>query len=156
MLKAITMQAVMFLIWGGIYASIADTQRDYPSIFQAWNGIENRPDVDELHRLAQHDLAFAHPYTLLRVVWNISKAQPYSGLATALNPSQLGTARQRKQELLSLNPNLLLLVEIRYRTQDMCRAKTKQMWKTGGRSVISRQSPRIGSKITTANLLSGG
>lgn len=114
--KAITMQSVLLLlIFGGIYASIADTQRDYPSIFQAWNGIENRPDLDELHRLAQHDLAFAHPYTLLRVVWNISEARPYSGLATVLNPSQLDAARQRKQELLSLNPNLLLLVEIRYR-----------------------------------------
>jgi len=114
------MQAVMLffifrLVLGGMYASIADTQRGYPSIFQAWNGIENSPDVDELHRLARHDLAFAHPYTLLRVIWNISEAQPYSGLATALNPSQLRTARQRKQELLSLNPNLLLLVEIRYR-----------------------------------------
>ena len=116
MLKAMTIQAVMLLlIFGGISASIANTQRDYPSIFQAWNGIENRPDVDELHRLAQHDLAFAHPYTLLRIAWDISEAQPYSGLATALNPSQLDAARQRKQELLSLNPNLLLFVEIRYR-----------------------------------------
>ncbi len=116
MLKAITMQSVMLLLaFGGTYTSIADIQRGYPSIFQAWNDIENRPDLDELQRLAQHDLAFAHPYTLLRVVWDISEAQPYSGLATALNPSQLEAARERKQELLSLNPNLLLLVEIRYR-----------------------------------------
>ena len=116
MLKAMIVQSVMFLlIFGSIYASMADTQRRYPSIFQAWSGIENRPDIDELHRLAQHDLAFAHPYTLLSIVWDISEAQPYVGLATALNPSQLNTARQRKQELLSLNPNLLLLVEIRCR-----------------------------------------
>ena len=116
MLKAMIVQSVMLLlIFGSVYASIADTQRRYPSIFQAWSGIENRPDIDELHRLAQHDLAFAHPYTLLRIVWDISEEQPYTGLATALNPSQLNTARQRKQELLSLNPNLLLLVEIRCR-----------------------------------------
>ena len=119
MRKAISVQSVMLLLIfsaiGAIKVNAADTQRNYPSIFQAWNGIENRPDVDELHRLAQHDLAFAHPYTLLRVAWDISEAQPYSGLATALNPSPLDTARQRKQELLSLNPNLLLLVEIRYR-----------------------------------------
>ncbi len=119
MQKAISVQSVMlpliFSAIGAIKVNAADAQRNYPSIFQAWNGIENRPDVDELHRLTQHDLAFAHPYTLLRVAWDISEAQPYSGLATALNPSQLDTARQRKQELLSLNPNLLLLVEIRYR-----------------------------------------
>ena len=114
--KAITTQFVLLLLtFGAITASGEDAKRGYPSIFQAWNGIENRPDTDELHRLAQHDLAFAHPYTLLRITWNISEAQPYSGLATALNPSQLKTARDRKQELRSLNPNLLLLVEIRYR-----------------------------------------
>lgn len=119
MLKAITVQSVMLLLIftaiGAKKINAADAQRNYPSIFQAWNGIENRPDVGELHRLAQHDLAFAHPYTLLRIVWDISEAQPYSGLATALNPSQLDAARQRKQELLSLNPNFLMLVEIRYR-----------------------------------------
>ena len=119
MLKAITVQSVMLLLIfgaiGAIKVKAADAQRNYPSIFQAWNGIENKPDADELHRLVQHDLAFAHPYTLLKVTWDISEAQPYPGLATALNPSQLDAARQRKQELLSLNPNLLLLVEIRYR-----------------------------------------
>ena len=102
-------------VWITITAYAEDIQRNYPSIFQAWNGIENRPDEDELHHLVRHDFAFAHPYTLLRIAWNISEEQPYSGLATDLLPSQLNTARQRKQELLSLNPNLLLLVEIRYR-----------------------------------------
>ena len=114
--KMITVQSLTLLLtFGVIQANVAETRRSYPSIFQAWNGIENRPDTDELHRLAQHDLAFAHPYTLLKITWNISESQPYSGLATHLNPSQLETARQRKQALLSLNPNLLLLVEIRYR-----------------------------------------
>ncbi|MCY3741226.1 MAG: putative glycoside hydrolase [Candidatus Poribacteria bacterium] len=116
MLKTITIQSLMLLfVFGVIKANAADARRSYPSIFQAWSGIENRPDTDELHRLAQHDLAFAHPYALLRVAWDISEEQPYSGLATALSPSQLDTARQRKQQLLSLNPNLLLLVEIRCR-----------------------------------------
>ena len=116
MLKIITVQSLtLLLVFGVIKANIADARRSYPSIFQAWNGIENRPDTDELHRLAEHDLAFAHPYALLKIAWNISEAQPYSGLATDLLPSQLDTARERKQELLSLNPNLLLLVELRYR-----------------------------------------
>ena len=106
---------ILLLIFGTSITNTADAQRNYPSIFQAWNGIENRPDEDELYRLARHDLAFAHPYTLLRIAWNISAEQPYSGLATDLLPSQLNTARQRKRELLSLNPNLLLLVELRYR-----------------------------------------
>ncbi len=102
----------------GVITAIAYSQggeRNYPSIFQAWSGIENRPDEDERHRLARHDLASAHPYTLLRIAWHISEAQPYSGLATDLDPSQLDRARQRKREPLSLNPQLLLLVELRYR-----------------------------------------
>ena len=106
---------IILLILCAITADAENAQRNYPSIFQAWNGTENQEDIDELHRLAQHDFAFAHPYTLLRIAWNISEEQPYSGLATDLNPSQLNTARQRKQKLLALNPNLLLLVEIRYR-----------------------------------------
>lgn len=89
--------------------------RNHPSIFQAWNGIENRPNENELHRLARHDLIFHDPYSLLRVPWNISEQQPYSGIATGLNPNQLSTAREIKEKLLSLNPHLLLLVEIRYR-----------------------------------------
>ncbi|MDE0683878.1 MAG: putative glycoside hydrolase [Candidatus Poribacteria bacterium] len=116
MLKTVMVQSLMLLfVFGVIKANTADARRSYPSIFQAWSGIENRPDIDELHRLAQHDLVFAHPYALLRVAWDVSEEQPYSGLATALSPSQLDTARQRKQQLLSLNPNLLLLVEIRCR-----------------------------------------
>ena len=126
---------IVLLIWITITAYAEDIQRNYPSIFQAWNGIENRPDEDELHRLARHDLAFAHPYTLLRIAWNISEEQPYSGLATDLLPSQLNTARQRKQELLSLNPNLLLLVEIRYRDARYLsrqnEAHVKNWWEVG-------------------------
>ena len=115
---------ILLFILGTIASNIADAQkspkkkrymRNYPSIFQAWNGIENRPDEDELHRLARHDLIFHDPYSLLRIPWNISEQQPYQGMATGLNPDQLDTARQRKQQLLSLNPDLLLLVEIRCR-----------------------------------------
>ena len=116
----------LMLVFGlGIIASnIADAQRDpqakkhmrnYPSIFQAWNAIENRPNEGELHRLARHDLIFHDPYSLLRISWNTSEQQPYQGLATDVNPNQLDVARRRKEELLSLNPHLLLLVEIRCR-----------------------------------------
>ena len=81
--------------------------RSYPSIFQAWNGIENRPHEDNASRLARHDLIFAHPYSLLAVGWNISKTQPYQGIATKMNAEQLGIASQRKQQLLSRNLSLI-------------------------------------------------
>lgn len=115
---------MLFLIFGIIASNIGNAQRNaqakkymrnYPSIFQAWNAIENRPNEGELHRLARHDLIFHDPYSLLRIPWNTSEQKPYQGLATDLNPNQLNVARQRKEELLSLNPHLLLLVEIRCR-----------------------------------------
>ena len=83
MLKTTVPYLILLLVFSAIKANVADARRSYPSIFQAWSGIENRPDTDELHQLAEHDLAFAHPYTLLRIAWNISEAQPYSGLANA-------------------------------------------------------------------------
>lgn len=130
-----TKYLILLLILGAITAKADDAQRNHPSIFQAWNGIENRHDEDELHRLARHDLAFAHPYTLLRISWNISEAQPYSGLATDLNPRQLNIARQRQKELSSLNPHILLLVEIRYRdAKHLSRqneAHVKNWWEVG-------------------------
>ena len=115
---------MLFFLLGIIASNIGNAQkspqakrymRNYPSIFQAWNAIENRPDEGELHRLARHDLIFHDPYSLLRIPWNISEQQPYQGIATGLNPNQLNVARERKEELLSLNPHLLLLVEIRCR-----------------------------------------
>ena len=109
--------------------------RSYPSIFQAWNGIENSSDADELHLLARHNLAFADPYTLLRITWNISEQQPYAGLTTDLNSDQLSAARERKQELLSLNPHLLLLVEIRCRDAKYLskrnEAQVENWWEVG-------------------------
>ena len=105
MVKIITIQSVMlFLIFGVIKASFADDRRGYPSIFQAWNGIENRPDTDELHRLAQHDLAFAHPYTLLSIAWDISEGQPYSGLATAVESESTRCSTPKKAETSILKP----------------------------------------------------
>jgi len=86
-----------------------------PSIFQAWSGIENKPNEDRITRLTRHNLAFGHPYTLLEISWDISENQPYQGLATKLNRNQLESAKHRKQQLLSENSNILLLVEIRYR-----------------------------------------
>ena len=115
---------MLFFVLGTIASNTGDGEKNpqakrymknYPSIFQAWNDIENRPNEGELHRLARHDLIFHDPYSLLRIPWNTSEQQPYQGIATELNPNQLNVAGQRKEKLLSLNPHLLLLVEIRCR-----------------------------------------
>ena len=131
---------VLSLVISISFCAIAENEvrpptRSYPSIFQAWNGIENRPYEDNASRLAHHDLIFAHPYSLLTVGWNISESQPYQGIATKMNAEQRGIASQRKQQLLSKNPNLRLLVEIRYRDAKYLSAanesKVKNWWQVG-------------------------
>ena len=126
---------MLLLVFSTITTKAEKIHRSYPSIFQAWNGIENKPDEDELHRLARHDLAFAHPYTLLKISWNISEKQPYAGLATGMNPHQLDAAHEIKRQLLSLNPHLRLLVEIRYRDAKYLssenEAQAEDWWEVG-------------------------
>ncbi len=115
LLLFIIMLPITNVVYSDSMNEVSTSKKSYPLIFQAWNGIENLPAESEIQRLSRHDLAFGHPYSLLTINWNITKTQPYSGLATELSQNQINDARQRKHELLSLNPHLLLLVEIRFR-----------------------------------------
>ncbi|KPK80590.1 MAG: hypothetical protein AMJ81_11805 [Phycisphaerae bacterium SM23_33] len=87
---------------------IAD--RTFPSVFQAWNPAENLKGEDALVTAARHDLIFHGP-GYLGLQWN---RQPV-GLATGFTPGSIAQARQKRKRLLKLNPNLVLLAEIRYR-----------------------------------------
>ncbi|UCG57718.1 MAG: hypothetical protein JSU70_22995 [Phycisphaerales bacterium] len=84
--------------------------RDFPSVFQAWSPATNVPNKDRLAVTAQHDLVWHSPrgYGL---VWD---AQP-SGLGEAFTPNSIAAARKTRRALLKLNPNIILIAEIRYR-----------------------------------------
>jgi hypothetical protein len=118
--------------------SIAKNQtsshRNYPSIFQAWSPVENKPEEDELALLARHDLVFTGTWSM-RINWKITPDQPYNGLSTVLMNQQggesLGEARQRCAELRKLNPNLKLLCEVRYREGRYVTDKNVELWKRG-------------------------
>jgi hypothetical protein len=87
---------------------IAD--RDFPSVFMAWSPATNREDEDQLVTTARHDLVFVGPGQVgLR--WNRSPA----GLADGFQPKSIEAGREHRSRLLKLNPNLVLLSEIRYR-----------------------------------------
>jgi hypothetical protein len=98
--------------------------RTYPSVFQAWNPVENLSGMTEVEALARHDLVFAGPW-VLRLLWASTSEQPWSGLSTNLVgvdatravpvANGLEQARRRRAELRKLNPNLKLLCELRYR-----------------------------------------
>ncbi len=87
---------------------IAD--RDFPSVFMAWSPATNLGDEHRMRTMARHDLVFLSPgATGLR--WN----RDPSGLADGFRPESIPRAKRYKASLNALNPNLILLAEIRYR-----------------------------------------
>ena len=97
--------------------------RSFPSVFQAWDNlvgsIEDKqapkniePSDDDTvytEHLAKHDL---HWSPFFGLSWETSAAEPTYGLSTELS-GELEAAKTIRQQRLSLNPNMLFLVEIR-------------------------------------------
>ena len=112
----------------------AEPRRDYPSIFQAWSGIENLPQDGELSRLARHDLVFTGS-GLFGVTWEVSPEQPYSALSTTLRSYKgdepFSWGRRRRKELLKRNPHMRILCELRYREARYVKDPPPEYWKRG-------------------------
>ena len=85
-------------------------ERSYPSVFQAWSAADNLKGEDPLATIARHDLYFSGPGAFgLR--WDA----PHEGLGTDFTPESVDRGHEMRGRLLALNPNLVLLAEIRYR-----------------------------------------
>jgi len=84
--------------------------RDFPSVFQAWSRVENLPDSNAIEGVARHDLAW-NAITLCGLRWD---TRPH-GLAEGFEPASIDAALKVRRKLLELNPNLILIAEIRYR-----------------------------------------
>ena len=82
--------------------------RDYPSIFARWSGptwppVKNRHDLTGVEKIALHDLWFSNPQ------FDLDFRETPTGFTLA---GQLDDAIQRRDEFLSLNPNMIFLVHI--------------------------------------------
>jgi hypothetical protein len=99
--------------------------RDYPSVYQAWNPIDP-PDrhpldtlEDRLRAAARHDVIWEEPVSqlgygvdlVLGAVWD----HPHGGLATRFTPESRKQALAHRKRLLELNPNMIFLLEVRWR-----------------------------------------
>jgi hypothetical protein len=84
--------------------------RDFPSAFQAWSPADNLRGEDELVTTARHDLLW-HGIGWYGLVWDKSPA----GLGEAFRPESINKGLEKRKKLLELNPNLILIAEIRYR-----------------------------------------
>ena len=80
--------------------------RNFPSVFQAWDHIKNKINVDEA--TASHDLYFGASFDLW---WVTTSTEPY-GLAKTF-VGDLKRASEMHQRLIDYNANMLFLVEIR-------------------------------------------
>ena len=83
--------------------------RGYPSIFLRWGaGISNRPDLPHMENLARHDLWFDMPNFGLTFK-DTSNGFKLLGI--------LDEAIKRRDNFLSLNPNMVFIVDIRMREE---------------------------------------
>jgi len=132
--RNLLLTVLAFCVNSEALGEVALLSRDKPSVFQAWNGIENRNDEDEFTRLARHDLVFTGTW-MLRVHWKLSAEQPYKGRATELMNRNGGTslseALKRRNRLRQLNPQLKILCELRYREGHYTEAVSADLWKRG-------------------------
>lgn len=110
--------------------SIAErvADRDFPSAFQAWYGID-MPEYpqDELEQrlaaAAKHDLLWEEPLSqlgegvdlVLGLVWE----GEHHGLSRSFTEQSLTQALANKKKLLELNPNMVFLFEVRWRDAPM-------------------------------------
>ncbi|MCM2680524.1 putative glycoside hydrolase family 15 protein [Echinimonas agarilytica] len=100
-------------------------QRTFPSAFMAWNPVDmaEQYPLDTLDQriaaAAKHDLLWEEPISQLSfdtpLVLGLEWQQQHAGLATSFNPASLHKALENRKKLLTLNPNLVMLMEIRWR-----------------------------------------
>jgi hypothetical protein len=99
------------------------TGRDFPSVFQAWNPADNLPQEDRWTTVARHDLVF-HAPDFFGLQWDRTPA----GTATGFTPESVAAALALRKRLLTANPHLLLLAEIRYRDAHRSYLPPDSLW----------------------------
>ena len=84
--------------------------RTFPSVFQAWNKADNLKGEDEWKTLTRHDLVF-HSAEFFWLKWE----GKYQGLSRTFEKKSVGYANGLRDRLMKMNPNLVMLGELRYR-----------------------------------------
>ena len=81
--------------------------RNFPSVFQAWDDVLGFNHLTSDQRAALHDLHFTPGF----VGWDQTPTEPYEGIATSL-AGNLDRGRERHQRRLNLNPNMVFLFTV--------------------------------------------
>lgn len=114
------------------------SERDFPSVFQAWYGIdmpEEYPDTTlelRLKNAAKHDLIWEEPLSqlgegvdlVLGLVWD----HQHHGLADGFTKETLDLALENRRKMLEMNPNMVFLFEVRWRDAPMSFLPDSSSW----------------------------
>ncbi len=84
-------------------------EHGYPAPFQAWNGITNQKELTENQRRAKHDF-----YWDTLPQWGLKWEGAWEGEGRSFTSASLAAWTKTKNELLELNPNMVLIAEVRY------------------------------------------
>lgn len=86
------------------------SNRAFPSVFQAWSRADNLPEESWIDTAARHDLMW-RTIGGFRLRWDAS----HEGLGESFAQESIANGLAYREDLLSRNPNMILLAEIRYR-----------------------------------------
>ena len=89
----------------GISISDRIENREYPSVFSAWANIINLPSLSWRERMAYHDLRWSG------LLFDLQWLPTPEGLKTFLH---VESAKEQRDDMLSLNPNMLSIVALNY------------------------------------------
>lgn len=98
--------------------------RDYPSVFQAWNPIDQQgwpldTTAGRLAAASKHDVLWEEPVSqlgygvdlVLGAVWD----HPHGGVATDFTPESKSIALANRAAMLQMNSHMVFLLEVRWR-----------------------------------------
>jgi hypothetical protein len=99
--------------------------KSFPAIFQAWNPLDMpskypaTTDDEFLKNAAKHSLLWEEPVSQLgfntKLVLGLVWDHKHAGLANSFTAETLAHAKENKKKLLAMNPNMVLLFEVRWR-----------------------------------------
>lgn len=96
--------------WAQFSLSDRIRDRDYPSVFQAWNPADNLLSEDKLQTLSRHDLVWNSP-SFFGLRWDGTNR----GIASEFIEDSIPAAKSMRSSLLKMNPRMVFIAEIRYR-----------------------------------------
>ena len=116
--------------------------RSLPSAVQAWDHLVGTTDDNTISNIVLHDLYFSASHSLdFGVGWHLSGAEPTYGLSTVLSPREIDEAKEAHQRVMDMNPNIILLFEIRIHNHLSLKAfpSDSEHWlKNAGGNVLER------------------